>query len=131
MPNSSENRQAILVLGMHRSGTSALTRVINLLGFGLPKTLIPASQYNERGFWETPVLVDFHDRVLESAGSCWHDWSKFNPNWYDSPVSNQFREELKSIITSEFGMNNSIRRQRPAHLPICSSLDRRFARASN
>ena len=108
MPNSSMERQAILILGMHRSGTSALTRVINLLGFNLPKNLIPASQHNVKGFWETQVLVDFHDRVLESAGSYWHDWSKFNPNWYVSPLFNEFREELKLILLSEFGPNGPI-----------------------
>ncbi|KAB2930666.1 MAG: glycosyltransferase [Candidatus Contendobacter sp.] len=107
MSNFSVDRQAILVLGMHRSGTSALTRVINLLGFGLPRALIPPSQYNERGFWETQVLADFHDRVLESAGSYWHDWSKFNSDWHGSPVSSPFREELKRIIDSEFGMNDA------------------------
>jgi GT2 family glycosyltransferase/glycosyltransferase involved in cell wall biosynthesis len=107
MSNFPVNRQAILVLGMHRSGTSALTRVINLLGFGLPRTLIPPSQYNERGFWETQVLADFHDRVLESAGSCWDDWSKFNPDWQVSPISNLFQDELKRIIDSEFGMNDA------------------------
>ncbi len=107
MSNLSVNRQAILVLGMHRSGTSALTRVINLLGFGLPRTLIPPSQYNERGFWETQALADFHDKVLESVGSCWHDWSKFNANWYGSLVSNPFRERLQRIIESEFGMNDA------------------------
>lgn len=107
MPNLSVNRQAILVLGMHRSGTSALTRVINLLGFGLPRTLIPPSQYNQRGFWETQILADFHDRVLDSAGSCWDDWSQFSSDWYASPISMQFQEELKRIIESEFGMNDA------------------------
>ena len=108
MFNLSRNRQAILILGMHRSGTSALTRVVNLLGFNLPKKLIPASQHNTKGFWETQVLADFHDRVLRSAGSCWHDWSEFNPEWYLSPLRDQFSEELKAILLSEFGTDGSI-----------------------
>ena len=108
MSNSGMKRQAVLVLGMHRSGTSALTRVINLLGFDLPKNLIPASQHNIKGFWETQLLADFHDRVLESAGSYWHDWSKFNPNWYASPLFTRACEELKVILLAEFGSSNSI-----------------------
>lgn len=107
MPESTRKRQAILVLGMHRSGTSALTRTISLLGFGLPKTLIPASQYNERGFWETPLLVAFHDNLLESAGSSWDDWSKFNPDWQASSFTSRFRKELQEIITSEFEEDHS------------------------
>jgi hypothetical protein len=35
-----QRRTCVLVLGMHRSGTSALARVLNLLGCDLPKTLI-------------------------------------------------------------------------------------------
>ncbi len=108
MSNFSVNRQAILILGMHRSGTSALTRVINFLGFNLPRTLIPASQHNVKGFWETQVLADFHDRVLRSAGSYWHDWSRFNPEWYVSSLRDQFAEELKAILLSEFGADGPI-----------------------
>ncbi len=103
MPNFPVERQAILVLGMHRSGTSALTRVINLLGFSLPRHLIPPSQYNVKGFWETQSVVDFHDRVLTSAGSYWHDWSRFNPDWYSAPLLTAHLEELKAILLAEFG----------------------------
>ena len=43
-------RRAVVVLGMHRSGTSALTRVVSLLGADLPSRLIPANVANEAGF---------------------------------------------------------------------------------
>jgi GT2 family glycosyltransferase/glycosyltransferase involved in cell wall biosynthesis len=105
---TSPHRQAILILGMHRSGTSALTRVINLLGYRLPDHLIPASQHNSKGFWETPALVDFHDRVLQSAGSSWHDWSKFNPDWYASPLFEDAQQELQAILYAEFGVDGPI-----------------------
>jgi GT2 family glycosyltransferase/glycosyltransferase involved in cell wall biosynthesis len=103
MTNPRARRQVILILGMHRSGTSALTRVISLLGYGLPRNLIPASQHNVRGFWETQALVDFHDRVLQSAGSCWQDWSEFNPEWYASPLFHDANQELQAILQAEFG----------------------------
>jgi len=35
-------RSAIVIAGMHRSGTSALTRVVNLLGADLAADLVPA-----------------------------------------------------------------------------------------
>ena len=105
---TSPNRQAILILGMHRSGTSALTRAISLLGYRLPDHLIPASPHNIKGFWETQALVDFHDRVLQSAGSSWHDWSKFNPEWSASPVFHDACRELQAILRTEFGDNGPI-----------------------
>ena len=36
-----DTRTALVVCGMHRSGTSALARVISLLGAELPKGLYP------------------------------------------------------------------------------------------
>lgn len=102
------NRQAILILGMHRSGTSALTRVISLLGYRLPSHLIPASQHNVKGFWETQALADFHDQVLQSAGSSWHDWAKFNPEWYASPLFQDACRELQAIVQAEFGESGPI-----------------------
>jgi hypothetical protein len=46
------SRHLILVAGMHRSGTSALTRAINLAGVPLPNDLKGASPNNQDGFWE-------------------------------------------------------------------------------
>lgn len=47
----SESPAAILVLGMHRSGISALTRIISLLGADLPPNLMPpAADNNAPGF---------------------------------------------------------------------------------
>lgn len=41
-------RRAIVVLGIHRSGMPALTRIIGLLGAGLPRTLMPPTVDNPR-----------------------------------------------------------------------------------
>ena len=103
VPNT-ENRSAILVLGMHRSGTSAVTRVINLLGATLPKHLMPAAtQNNPTGFWESANLQRFHDDLLASAGSAWDDWRPFNEQWYSSGVADQFSSDAHALLKSEFG----------------------------
>jgi len=52
------NQQAIIILGMHRSGTSALTRVLNLLGMELGQPLLPPHPTNETGFWEHATVVN-------------------------------------------------------------------------
>jgi hypothetical protein len=67
-------RRAVIVLGMHRSGTSALARVISLLGADLPNGLLKQGPENEAGFWESAKLVAIHDELLSSAGSSWDDW---------------------------------------------------------
>lgn len=69
-------RHAILIAGMHRSGTSALTKVINLLGYGLPENLLaPSPNDNPLGFWESEEVMTLNNDILASLGSNWNDWS--------------------------------------------------------
>ncbi|WP_022700436.1 glycosyltransferase [Oceanicaulis alexandrii] len=62
---------AIMVLGMHRSGTSALTRILNLLGADLPGDLMPANAYNKSGYWEPTDVVALNDAWLAKADAAW------------------------------------------------------------
>lgn len=62
----------VLVLGMHRSGTSALTRVLNLLGLDAGRdVLMGASESNPTGHWEVERLTAFNDRLLDHLGGRW------------------------------------------------------------
>lgn len=67
------NSNAIIVLGMHRSGTSALTRVLNLLGMDLGQPLLPKHVTNETGFWEHKTIVTFNEKILHQLHSQWDD----------------------------------------------------------
>ena len=96
-------RICVMVLGMHRSGTSALTRVFNLLGCDLPQTLIGADRTNEPGHWEAAPVARLNDRLLESAGSRWDDWTEVNPDWFASPRAEEFREKAVDVLAAEFG----------------------------
>jgi hypothetical protein len=58
---------------MHRSGTSATTRLINLLGVPLcpEEDLIGAAPGNEAGFWESSRLTDLNEELLGTIGGTW------------------------------------------------------------
>jgi hypothetical protein len=64
---------AIVVLGMHRSGTSLLAEIISRWGAyaGEPEDLIQAGRWNERGHWEFKPLVLFNSTLLASMDSDW------------------------------------------------------------
>lgn len=66
-------RAAIVVLGMHRSGTSALTRLLSLAGASLPRDLMLPKPDNPTGFWESNTIVKANDLVLHALGSRWDD----------------------------------------------------------
>ncbi len=88
---------------MHRSGTSAFTRVLNLLGCDVPKTLMQPHNSNVTGHWESEAIQHFNDRVLSSAGSRWDDWLEVNAGWLQSPKAEACREEALALLGEEFG----------------------------
>jgi|TARA_Y100000588_G_scaffold359415_1_gene418401 hypothetical protein len=66
--------KGVVVLGMHRSGTSALSGELSRLGVFMGKNLHgPKKGVNEKGFGENVSLVDLNEKILHSVGSSWHD----------------------------------------------------------
>ena len=98
-----DERRCLLVLGMHRSGTSALTRVLNLLGADLPATLAPPSDDNETGFWESLRLVDYHDHLLSEAGSVWGDWRALDLNRISMVRRTEIKRKIAELVEEEYG----------------------------
>lgn len=91
-------KTALVVVGMHRSGTSAIARILNLLGADLPNNLIPASEHNAAGHWESYDLVTMHDEMLHAAGTNWQDTGPFPQVWHQFFGRHRARivEELKT-----------------------------------
>lgn len=98
-----KRKVAILIVGVHRSGTSALARVINLLGCALPRTLLPASVANETGYWESVPVSQLNDEILALAGSRWIGWQQFREGWSEAPAMNELKTKALAILESEFG----------------------------
>lgn len=63
----------LIVLGMHRSGTSVLARILNLMGIYLgPEGMSTgANPENPKGFWERRDIRQLNDAVLHSVGCDW------------------------------------------------------------
>ncbi|NBC36894.1 hypothetical protein GTZ99_10025 [Novosphingobium sp. FSY-8] len=96
-------RTALMVLGMHRSGTSALTRALGLMGAAMPAQMMPARPGNEAGHWESEAVCDLNEAILASAGSHWADWTALNPAWYDQPDYAAWVARGVDVIAQEFG----------------------------
>jgi O-antigen biosynthesis protein len=92
----------ILVLGMHRSGTSALTRMLNLLGATLPKTLLSEARSNRKGYWEPGPLVQLHDELLAEGGSRWDDWRMFDGSTLPAGRLVHYQAEIARTLSEEY-----------------------------
>jgi hypothetical protein len=96
-------RQAVVVLGMHRSGTSAVAEALSLLGGRLPTRLMPAQPDNPRGFFEPMHIVEIHDRILVSAGTSWSHWDAFPASWHETLEARDYVRELSQAVESDYG----------------------------
>lgn len=95
-------KQAILILGMHRSGTSALTGSFTLMGATGPKTPIGANDSNPKGHFESVLVARFNDRILHHLGSCWLDWRSLDLSVIADDVVDGWCSEAISLIAEEF-----------------------------
>ncbi len=88
---------------MHRSGTSALTGFLHVLGLHAGNKLLPANQFNPKGYFECADIVVAHDELLDTLGSSWDDVRRLPDGWERSLAAAQAKSRLVSIFKSEFG----------------------------
>lgn len=70
-----------MVLGMHRSGTSALSHALHLAGADSGARVLPGSRGNEGGHWEDAFAVELHERLLSRFGARWDEPFALPPDW--------------------------------------------------
>ena len=66
-------RRMLLVLGMHRSGTSALAGLLGKAGFIVPANPDIVDPNNPTGFWEPIQIRRVHDDLIAACNSSWED----------------------------------------------------------
>ncbi|MBS0328177.1 MAG: SEC-C domain-containing protein [Proteobacteria bacterium] len=92
---------ALVVLGVYRSGTSALTRVLNLCGAKLPGNLMAARlDFNRKGFWESEAIVDLDARLLKRLGAEWDTPDVTVPR--DGVIADEFVATTMEVLAGEF-----------------------------
>jgi hypothetical protein len=94
----------ICVLGMHRSGTSLVTGLLNLLGvyLGPPQHLMKPLPDNPKGFWEHRLIAELNDQVLSALGGNWCQLPAFPPDWEHAPELESLRRRAVQLIQRDF-----------------------------
>jgi len=95
-------KKCLLILGMHRSGTSALTGTLNDLGVKLGKNLLSSRPDNPKGFFENRIAYDINNDIFSLLNSHWSDIFPLPEKWWESSLIQPFRRRIASFITSEF-----------------------------
>jgi len=101
-------QRLFVVLGMHRSGTSAITKSLELLGVGLGVNLYPAGFDNPKGFWEDRECLEINDMLLSHLDSAYDRLGLAWPDIHaDSKVS-ALKLRATQLIKHKFEENNNV-----------------------
>jgi hypothetical protein len=94
----------VCILGSHRSGTSVITRVLNLLGLylGPEENMRKPRKWNPRGYWEHQPIIDLNDAILTRLGGSWHDPPSFPLHWETSSVLEDLRPVARNYLQENF-----------------------------
>ena len=106
-----QRRPIVLVLGMHRSGTSLCSHILSALGVDMadkipgPGATSPTPD-NPRGHWERWEVVEFHDRILRLFNRDYlgrfHDFA-LPVAWWADPRVAQIKGEIVAFLEQRMG----------------------------
>ena len=92
-----------MVLGMHRSGTSVLTRTLNFLGADVGEHLLPAEEgINAKGYWEHQTLVSINEALLSELGRKWYDFRPLPEAWCKQPGIHPLMDRAQRFLDTAF-----------------------------
>jgi hypothetical protein len=98
-------RRCLHVIGMHRSGTSAVTGLITTLGLRGPaeEDVFKAGRWNERGNQESATLTGFNEDILTSLGGAWSAPTVLEPHWEKTPAMVAQEAQASALLAEAFG----------------------------
>jgi hypothetical protein len=94
--------RAVLVLGMHRSGTSALARGLQTLGVYLGNDFISPKPDNPKGYWEDRNIFEINERLLDLFGLKWEEVALIDDAQWEAPGVGALRAEAIAYLKSQF-----------------------------
>ena len=94
--------RCLLILGMHRSGTSATTRSLNLCGMDVGSHLLNPDNHNQKGYWEHADAVRINDRLLSAFGMAWWSLDPLPEGWVQSKPAQAARKEIADLVSRDF-----------------------------
>jgi hypothetical protein len=101
---SHQSPTVICTLGMHRSGTSLVSRILNLLGvyLGAPHDLTNAGADNPKGYWEHYPIALLNDELLARFGGSWDEPPAFPEAWTRDPGLADLKVKAHAVVSEAF-----------------------------
>lgn len=90
----------ILILGMHRSGTSLVTRMVNMMGAyaGPEGSMLGFTVDNPKGYWERKDVIQHNVALLKLHDATWPNITHWPVPFHPVPLPPPLREAMKTLI---------------------------------
>jgi len=99
-----EQSKIVVVLGMHRSGTSAITRGLQALGVRLGDRMMPAIEgNNSKGFWEDIDINALNIEMLNFLNQDWHNLTPLMPSDIEALLHNGYLLRAAEMLCAKVG----------------------------
>jgi hypothetical protein len=96
-------KQVLVIIGMHRSGTSASTGALRYLGVDLGDRLYQGhAGINDKGYFEHAGIADTNDEVLATLGSSWDDVLLRSNDWWKQEKLALYVHKVHRLIRQDF-----------------------------
>lgn len=93
---------AVFVLGMHRSGTSATAGALGLLGLKLGERLLDPAPDNPKGYFEHADAVSINDGLLEALDRSWNDIRPLPQDWAHGQAAHSAEQSIAELVIGRF-----------------------------
>ncbi|MCP4842475.1 MAG: hypothetical protein GY887_12150, partial [Halieaceae bacterium] len=94
-------KNCLVVLGMHRSGTSAFTGILDILGLNLGTVMLETQSDNPKGFFENKYVVQANDCILDTLNSSWDDTLPLPARWMEQFEGSQLQLDIREFLRDE------------------------------
>jgi hypothetical protein len=96
-------KTALVVIGMHRSGTSATTGALQCLGVQLGSRLYAGHKgINDKGYFEHAGIADTNEEALLALGSSWDDILLKEDGWWQKDALKPYAARIRDFIRKDF-----------------------------
>lgn len=105
-PPAEPRKSCLFVIGMHRTGTSAVAELLQEHGFDFGCDLLAANDWNPHGYFESQAVIDLNDALLAGGGAHWH--TLFHSLPATETLIERARPDVQALLPQVFGDSTTI-----------------------
>jgi GT2 family glycosyltransferase len=102
MQRMTEKKQAVLVVGMHRSGTSMVASTLESMGYFIGSSPLHGNEENPLGFFESGRVTRLNDEILFHLGACWDSLGFIWDVDFNAADLTLYRNKIRELVSEEF-----------------------------